>query len=407
MTDPHGVLLVLGSGIREVREYLLASASQRGETWLFDSEEPTWQTPYIVGATVLDVFDPETSVRAARELAARRPVVGVYCYNEAAILAAACVADELGVPGPTPQAVAAVRDKGVTRDVLTQAGIRQPAVALVRTREEIEDASRRIGFPVVVKPRSLGGSQGVVKASTHADLASTLRIAQSATGAAMVNPSEVLVEEFLEGPEISIDAAVFEGEYLPYLIARKQLGSEPYFEEVGHTVAADDPLFEDEDLRKMLDEAHRALGWTHGITHTEVKLTPNGPVIVEVNGRLGGDLIPYLGRIANGIDSGAVQADVSLGTRPDLHRSRNMTAAIRFLIPPTSCTVTRVEVPAADVAAGLYESMAFVRPGMRMLMPPDGYFARYGCLIAQADSPEACKAILDRAEANVIFAYES
>lgn len=160
MTDTDGVLLVLGSGHQQFREYLLASAAQRGKVWLFDPEAPTWQTPYIVGSTVLDVFDPAASLPAARELAAHTPVRGVYCYHEAGILAAAHVAAELGVPGPTPEAVAAVRDKSKTRDILTRAGIRQPEVARVTTLEEAEKAASRIGFPLVVKPRGLGASQG-------------------------------------------------------------------------------------------------------------------------------------------------------------------------------------------------------------------------------------------------------
>jgi biotin carboxylase len=406
MTDPDGVLLVLGSGFKEFREYLLAAAARRGRVWLFDPQEPTWQTPYIAGATVLDAFDPETAVKAARELAASTPVRGVYCYNEANILAAACIAEDLGVPGPTPRAVAAVRDKSVTRDVLTRAGIRQPKVALVTTQDEAEDAARRIGFPLVAKPRNLGASQGVVKVESVRALAEAMAITRSTTWVGMVNDAKVLLEEFLTGPEISVDAAVFEGEYLPYLIAHKHLGGEPYFEETGHDVLADDPLFADDELWKMLADAHRALGWTHGMTHTEVKFTPDGPVIVEVNGRLGGDLIPYLGLIANGIDSGEVQADVSLGIRPDLVRTRNSAVALRFLCPPSNCTVTKVELPVADPDAGLYESLALAGPGRRFLTPPDGYWARYGYLIARADSPQECQAVLDRAEARVVFEYE-
>lgn len=408
MTGSDGVLLALGSGFQQFREYLLASAARRGEVWLFDGEEPTWQVPHIAGYSIVDTFDPEAVVKAARELAADRPVRGVYCYHEASILAAARVADELGVPGPTPQAVAAVRDKSVTRELLTRAGIRQPAVALVTTLEEAEEAGRRIGFPLVAKPRALAASEGVIKVESAEVLADALAITRSATpGAGMVHHAEVLLEEFLTGPEISIDAAVFDGEYLPFLIARKRLGGEPFFEETGHDVLADDPLFADEELWKMLAEAHRALGWTHGLTHTEVKLTPDGPVIVEVNGRLGGDLIPYLGRIASGIDPGGVQADVSFGIRPELERTRNLAVAIRFLCPPSNGTVKKLEMPVADPDTGLYESVALAEPGTRFLMPPDGYWARYGYLIARAATQDECQAILDEAEARVVFEYES
>ena len=166
-----------------------------------------------------------------------------------------------------------------------------------------------IGFPLVAKPRSLASSEGVVKARSAAELDWAFGVSRSAGQAGMVSYPEILLEEYLAGPEISIDAAVTGGEYLPFIIARKQLGAEPYFDETGHTVEATDPLFDDADLMQLLAKAHEVLGWTDGVTHTEVKFTPDGPVIIEVNGRLGGDLIPYLGLLANGVDSARVATD--------------------------------------------------------------------------------------------------
>jgi len=76
--------------------------------------------------------------------------------------------------------------------------------------------------------------------------------------------------------------------YRPFCLARKQLGAPPYFEEIGHVVDATDPLLSDPALLAVLSDAHRALGVADGVTHTEIPAHRRGPVIIEVNARLGG-----------------------------------------------------------------------------------------------------------------------
>ncbi|MEV6976020.1 ATP-grasp domain-containing protein [Kitasatospora sp. NPDC093806] len=401
-----GVLLVMGSGHQQYREYLLASAAEVAPVWLFDPQPPTWQQPYIQGSTVFDVFDPVEAVLRAKELAATTRILGVYCYHEGVISAAASVAAALELPGPTPAAVGNVRDKNATRELLTAAGFVQPRRALVRDLAEATAEAERIGFPLVAKPRGLGASQGVIKVGSAAELAAAVEISRSAVQAGMDNSGGVLLEEYLTGPEISIDAAVFEGEYLPYLVARKELGPEPFFEEQGHRIDAEDPFLRDAELLAMVAEAHRVLGWTHGMTHTEVKLTPRGPAIIEVNGRLGGDLIPYVGSLANGLDSGRISADVSLGVRPDLTPSRTGHTAIRFRYPPVDARVGTVRLPAADSVPGLVESVTLVGPGDELRLPPHGYVNRYGYLVARGESAEDCRKTLEQAVAATEFTFE-
>jgi hypothetical protein len=111
---------------------------------------------------------------------------------------------------------------------------------------------------------------------------------------------------------------------LPMFLARKQVGYPPYFEELGHVVDAADPLLSDDDVLHVLRHAHSALGFTDGMTHTELKLTPAGPMIVEVNARLGGGLIPYLGMRASGMDPGLAAAAVACGQPPVLIADRQL-----------------------------------------------------------------------------------
>lgn len=395
MTNADQVLLVMGSGDQRFREYLLASAAQRHQLWLFDPDPVSWQAPYVAGSTVLDVFDPDTAVASARELAERKTVLGVYCYHEAVIFAAALVGAALGLPGPSVNAVSAVRDKSRSRELMERATLPQPRSALISSDKQARVAVATIGLPLVCKPCSLGASQGVVKVETEQDLESALAISRSATQWGMRTGPAVLLEEYLTGPEISIDAAVFEGEYMPFFLARKRVGAEPYFEEVGHLVAGNDPLLADEKLMHMLADAHRALGWQHGMTHAEVKLTQHGPVVVEVNGRLGGDLIPYLGQLATGIDPSQVAIDVATGIRPVLKPTRRETVGIRFLYPAVDCRVREATVPRPDDVPGLYKSMVLAGPGTDLRLPPRGYVSRYGYLIARSCDAQQCDTILD------------
>jgi hypothetical protein len=113
-------------------------------------------------------------------------------------------------------------------------------------------------------------------------------------------------------------------------LARKTTGFDPYFIETGHLVDARDPMRGDTGLRNLLQQAHDAIGFGFGITHTEIRLTAAGPKIIEVNGRLGGDLVPYLGLRATGVDTGLNAARVACGLEPELAPDRRLAAAVRL-----------------------------------------------------------------------------
>jgi biotin carboxylase len=399
------VVLVLGSGARHYREYLLASAAATRRLWLLDAVPVTWQRPYLEGASVVDLLDAarlvpdvDALVVAARALATTREVTGVLTYDETLVVAAAHVAERLGVPGLTVAGAENCRNKQRTREVLTAAGVAQPGFAFVTSPEDAAAAASVFGYPVVVKPRGMGGSMGVIRVAAPEQLAAAFHVAEASSREGNPNyEGGALVEEFLDGPEISIDGALHEGDFRPVFVARKRIGLDPYCEEIGHTVHADDPLLEDAALREMLTEAHRALGVRNGITHTEVMLTARGPVIVEVNGRLGGDLIPYLGKLATGIDPARLAVDLAGGVKPRLTPKRRSCVGVRFLYPPYDGRVVETRLPGPAEVPGVVEANAMVEPGALLRLPPRAYLSRYAYVIAEGADPAACDARLDEA----------
>ncbi|WP_285729516.1 ATP-grasp domain-containing protein [Nocardiopsis sp. ATB16-24] len=410
MNSSKSVLLVIGSGLKLYREYLVRSAAARArraghELVLINNLRPTWQHEYFDEITVVNVFDHELLTRTAREIAARRTVVGVLCWDEPLVMPAAELAAEFGVPGLGIAGVQGCRDKYSARTRLTDGGLLQPGFAMAADLAQAREAVERIGYPVVVKPRALGASMGVMLARDDQELHEAFQVASNAS---LVGDEPfrggAIVEEYAVGPEISVDAGLHKGEYLPMFVARKRTGSHPYFEETGHVVDASDPLLEDRELMDTLARAHQVLGIENGVTHSEVRLTDRGPLIIEINGRVGGDLIPLLGKIATGIDPGEVVVDVALGQRPDTHRPERGVAGIRFGYPEHDCLVRSVRVPRE--APGLVTASPMVEPGTTLRLPPGGYIARHSFVVCRADDPRTCEERLTTASGMVVVDAE-
>lgn len=403
--DQRPLLLVIATGGRDYREYLLRSIATSYRVHLMLGAEPSWEREYITGWTALDMTDTigaDAMCAAARELAEREPVHGVLSWDEARILQSAKVAAALDLPGGDADMVMRCRDKHLTREALAKANVPQPQSVLVTGVDEALAAAERIGYPVVLKPRALAASIGVVRVDDADDLAARFAEVREATvPGAWQYEVVVLVEEYVTGTEISIDSAVHAGRTYPMFVARKEIGYPPYFEEVGHVVDAADPLQADPLIRQITHDAHVALGFTDGMTHTEIKLSPAGPKIIEVNARLGGDLIPYLGYRATGIDPGLAAAAVACGRQPDVTPDRERVGAVRFFyVDRDDTTIGAVEVDRSALHDATDLVVALAQPGEVMSPPPKGtLWGRIAFATAVAPTERECADALDAAQA--------
>ncbi|TVT37090.1 ATP-grasp domain-containing protein [Amycolatopsis rhizosphaerae] len=398
------LVLLVGIVFEGYRGYLLDSIGSVADVWLLAEAEPAPSVAEkLAGHTVVDVFDTPALVAAAREVAGRRRVTGVLSWDELKMSGTAHVARALGLPGVGPDVVDRCRDKHRTRAALAAAGVPQPASEVVSTAAEATAAADRIGYPVVLKPRDLGASMGVIRVGSRQDLADGYAHARAArVGPVPYRSDGVLVEEFVDGPEVSVDSWVSAGRSHPLFTAHKTTGYPPYFEEIGHVVDGREPG--DPDLYRVVAAAHEALGFDHGMTHVELRLARDGWRVIEVNCRLGGDLIPMLGRAATGVDAGVVAARLACGLEPDPRPGRDRAAAVRFLYPHASCQVDRVEIDTSRLPAAIELAAGLVQPGTTISPPPAGHvWGRYAVLVAVSGTPEGCAAALDAAEPAVLL----
>ena len=402
--DPGKPLVILiATGMQPYREYLLQGISSRFRVHLFHTGEPTWERRYLASWTVVSsTLDGPAMAQRAVNLQQAHRVSGVLCWDEGRILAAAEVASVLGLPGGDPDVVWRIRDKAQTRAALTVAGLPQPRSIPVRTQQQALDAAELIGYPVILKPRGLGASLGVVRADSTEQLRERFgftRDTQAPDPVRYRTDHPILVEELVSGEEISLDSVIQDGVVTPLFVARKVVGYPPYAEEIGHYVCANDPLLADPGFRRLVQATHTALGLTDGFTHSEFMLSPTGPQVIEVNGRLGGDLIPYLGMLATGIEPGAVAASAACGLNLPLRPDRRKVAGVRFsYVAEDDTTIGTIGFDARALPAGVDQAVVLVRPGAVVSPPPKGtVWGRIAYTTVVADSIAECRDLLDDA----------
>ncbi|MFG2921279.1 ATP-grasp domain-containing protein [Streptomyces sp. NPDC048305] len=396
MNESETHIVLVGSGGRPYRAYAFRALAARHRLSALLAEEPTWQREYLHSWKVADLGDPVAVTAALDEL--RGPDSAVLTWDETALEVTAAAAEKLSLRHMSALAARRCRDKYLTRGLLDGAGLPSVRHGLAHTEEEAERIAESLGFPVVVKPRALAGSMGVVLAENAEEVRDAYRLAGGAAYSTLPTGHGILVEEFLDGPEISVDSVVADGEVTLVQVAGKRLGFAPHFEEIGHLVGGwDEARPWAAPVRELLTAAHRALGVELGVTHAEIRLTASGPRLVELNGRLGGDLIPYAGELATGIDLVVAAAEAALGRTPDLTPRRTSLAEVRFVYPPYDGTVRSISTAGAETVPGVAHAAVLTEPGAELLLPPRQAIPRLAVLIAVGADEEACARVLETA----------
>ncbi|MFJ3713046.1 acetyl-CoA carboxylase biotin carboxylase subunit family protein [Streptomyces sp. NPDC090053] len=390
------LLIVVGGTDPVYRGYCVEQVAAAYPIALIDTKPPSWQQHLVVDHEVADTHDPEAVVAAGLALAARHSIAGVVTWDEYTLVPTAELAARLNVPGNSTAAMTACRDKATSRRLFDEHNVPSATSTRVDNLTAAETAALRTGFPVVLKPSSHAASIGVVRVDTPEELPSAWEFAAAGAGEQGPEGSGVLVEAYLAGPEISVECVTQHGVTTALAVTRKEVAFPPYFEEVGHTVSAGDPLLP--EVAPVAVQAVRALGVTAGVQHVEMRLTASGPRIIEVNSRIGGDLIGQLVRLATGLDLPRIAADIACGQIPDLTPTAHSTAAIKIVYPPATGTLSArdLAIHPGPESPWLHQVTWLRDVGERVVLPPAGNLdtSRVGFLIVTADSAEAAQGSL-------------
>ncbi|MFJ7590610.1 pyridoxal-phosphate dependent enzyme [Streptomyces sp. NPDC097617] len=363
------------------------------------------------GAEVLRCdTNSDAALRAAvQERFRREEIAGVTTTSDFYVPAAARIAQWLGLPGNPPEAVAVCRDKSALRERLRAAGVRQPRYALVREPAAAAAAVARTGLPCVVKPADDSGSTNVLlcadEAEVRAQIERILAIDTNVRG--MPTARTVLVEEYLDAPEYSVEMFSQDGQAAVVGITAKSVTATPYFVEHRHVFPAPLPATTAQRITETVTAALDAAGIRLGATHTEVKLTADGPALIEINPRPAGGMIPELIRLATGVDLLGEQLRAALGLPPQLKSEDAGHAGIQFLLADTDGTLTAAHGAEAAAAVDGVESVLVTAATGTPVRRPRSASDRLGHVIARHPEPEGVHAALDAARALIRLDIES
>ncbi|NQV04983.1 ATP-grasp domain-containing protein [bacterium] len=285
------VLVVLPSSSYRGPDFV-AAADRLGLPLLIASDgvvSPAWQ---LAGAATVDLDSPDAAAADLAGLGADHDIAGVVGVDDSGILVAALTADALGLPGNHPDAVRAAGDKALMRSRFAVADVPQPRFVLVDDAADVASAAAEIGFPVVVKPTRLSASRGVIRANDSGSAgAAALRVRAIMDEVGPGCEGPMLVEEFIPGAEIAIEAMLDSGgiETLAVFDKPDPLDG-PFFEETIYTTPSRHDARLVEQALDAVADAAVALGLVHGPVHAEVRLGPAGPVVIELAARTIGGL---------------------------------------------------------------------------------------------------------------------
>lgn len=204
----------------------------------------------------------------------------------------AYVAEKMGLPGNPYEAAVRAHDKQLMHRMLTAAGVDCPMSNLQCPISDLR-------FPLIVKPTDRSGSLGVQKVERAEELEAAI-----ANAKALSLHGEAIVEEFIEGREISVEMISQNGVHHALQITDKTTTGAPHFVELAHHQPSSLPAALQEHIFAITRKALDALGLTSGASHSEYKITKEGRIVVmEIGGRMGGDFIGSdLVRLSTGYD---------------------------------------------------------------------------------------------------------
>jgi biotin carboxylase len=392
-------LFVLGSGGRVFREYALRAIAQQADIILINDAEPTWERAYLADWAPADLTDHQAVLAAIGGIAAD----GLLTYDERYVELAALLGEERGFIGPSRAAVHAAKDKTVLRAKMDAAATAPVRFAVAHSLAEASAALETTGLPAVFKPRALGGSAGVRLVSTVEHVAGAFEDATTArVGSTKSRYDGVLIEEYVDGPEFSVDSVTANGVTTPLVVAEKHTAFAPYFEEVGHVVPQAPGSLPPEAL-DLVCQAHAIAGLDNVVSHAEVRIGRHGPRLIELNARLGGDLIPYLGQLAYGVDLPGAAAQIALGRAPTTKQQWSAAAAAQFIYPEYDMRFESAGLRQDQTAyPGLDVFEVLAQPGQEVMLPPRRYMSRLAAIVVSGASRMQCQESLGLVVADVV-----
>ena len=371
-------------GANDFQNQLILEAKAMGYT----THVFAWQCG-DVGERTADYFYPISIVEKERILEVCRAIKPAGVCSIASDLAAITVnfvAEGLGLVGNGMESAIKATNKHLMRLAFEEAGL--PSCKSILVTEDTDLAALPLKYPVIVKPTDRSGSRGIRKVTDPAELPEAVEFARAPSF-----EKKVLVEEFAEGREYSVEYLSWQGEHRFLAVTEKFTTGAPLFVETGHLQP---PLHMDgatlAAIKALVPKVLDCLGVRYGASHTELKVDSDGTIrLIECGARMGGDCIGSdLVRLSTGVDYVRAVIEAACGVEPACEPSpETFVSSVRFIFGPED--LAALETIQREKPEALYR--------VSEILPFDGReirdsSTRYGYYIMTAKTPDEMQALL-------------
>jgi biotin carboxylase len=387
---PGKRLLVLGAGPAQLG--LLQAGRDRGLFVIALDRDPA--APGLQFADRRAIISTEDE-RGIQRLAEAERVEGVIAPGiDWPVAIAARVAERMRLPHAIDPATAVLAtSKMRQRERLAEAGVPQPRWKLVG------EPDHELGFPCVVKAPDRQGQKGLALVREEGELRGAVEhaIAESRSGLA-------LVEELVDGPEVTVNAFSLRGDFHPLTVTDRLTAEPPAFGvALAHVWRAEDS---EESAVDVARRAAEALGIEQGPTYTQLRIGRDGPQVIELAARLGGGHDAELVHAAVGVDLNGLAIDAALG-QPIWSAALRAEpqvggAVVRFLVPPEGVLQEVQGIDEARAVEGV-EEVRIYREAGHVFGPFLRGADRAGAVLAVGDSRDEALERADRAASLIRF----
>lgn len=305
-------------------------------------------------------------------------------------LANAC--EKLGLVGPDLLTAITATDKGIMIEAFEKNNVEHPKFAVIEKETDVGLLSSKFEYPVITKPTDNSGSRGIMLVNSAEELKDAFSYS-SQNG----REGSVIVEEYMTGPEVSVEVMVIDGKAHILQVTDKMTTGAPHFVEIGHSQPS---RLSKESIEVIMDLASRAalaVGIKNGPAHAEIILTKNGPKMVEIGARMGGGCITtHLVPLSTGINMTKATIQIALGEKADIKPKFMKGSAIRFIIPPIGIVKSINGKEEAEKIPGVQLVEIQCKIGQTLQELENGT-CRIGYVIAQGDTPEKAIEICEKA----------
>lgn len=315
-------ILIIGAG--DIQVPVIKKAKEMGLFVIstdFNPEAPGFKYSDI--GEVVSTIDFEGNF----EIAKKYEVDGVLTTSDLPVNTVAYICDKLKLPGLNIESAKLATNKYLLREILKENKLKTPNFEVVYSKEELKTVVNKLKFPLVMKPIDSSASRGVIKVFSENELFKEFDESMKYS-----NSKGIILEEFINGNEYSVECLIQDGNINIIAITEKTVTGEPYFVEVRHIVPAKLDSEDIDNINELINRIVKLVGLNNSAAHIELKLSSEGPTIIELGARLGGDFITSdLVPLATGIDMLGNIINISINQKININKYINKNAAIQFL----------------------------------------------------------------------------